>query len=300
MKGLNGPNIQIMTMVEKSFYHICTDGTKIDWLFKDDDDFIAGINRIGICVHITGTHLYSFVLMDNHVHFLIFGSLPECKHFINKYKQLTGRWIKQKYNLNGFVNKLPAQIIRLRSEEHILNVASYIDRNITRTSYPYLSSEYKWGSARYLFKDKHSVGGTKLSEYSKREQRVILNSHIELPLSWRVLSDGMLNPIDFVFYDKLEKLFKTPTRYNYFLAKKVEGVIDQELQNGRQTYIIDKELRPIVLNLSENIFGISDIRLLNIQNRLTLARKLRYEYYSTPKQISRMLGLPLDFLKGYI
>ena len=287
-------------MVEKSFYHVCTDGNKIAWLFKDDSDFIAGINRIGICVYITKIDLYSFVLMDNHVHFLVFGTLPECKDFINKYKQLTGKWIKNKYNLEGYANKLPAQIIRLKSEEYVLNVAAYIDRNITRTNYPYLSSEYNWGSSRYLFKNKETVAGMRLSEYSKREQRVILNSHIELPQSWRILSDGMLNPIDFVCYNKLEKIFKTPTRYNYFLAKKVEGDIDQELQNGRHTYILDKELRPIVLSLSENMFGISDIKLLNIQNRLTLARKLRYEYFSTPKQISRMLGLPLDFLKGYI
>ena len=98
----------------------------------------------------------------------------------------------------------------------------------------------------------------------------------------------------------MEKLFKTPTRYNYFLAKKVEGDIDQELQNGRQTYIIDKDLRPIVQTLAKRLFGEQDPKLLNIDSRLILARKLRYEYYSTPKQISRMLGLSLDILNGYI
>lgn len=293
-----GHNIQIM--VEKSFYHVCTDGNKIDWLFKDDNDFIAGINRIGICVYITKIDLYSFVLMDNHVHFLVFGTLPECKDFINKYKQLTGKWIKNKYNLEGYANKLPAQIIRLKSEEYVLNVAAYIDRNITRTSYPYLPSEYRWGSAPYLFRNRNIMVSSKLSDYSKRGQRLLLNSHIELPPSWRVFPDGMLNPIDFVCYDKMEKLFKTPTRYNYFLAKKVEGDIDQELQNGRQTYIIDKDLRPIVQTLAKRLFGEQDPKLLNIDSRLILARKLRYEYYSTPKQISRMLGLSLDILNGYI
>ena len=53
------------------FFHVCTDGTVLPWMFKDQQDFIAGINRIGICKIISGVYVFVFTLMDNHVHFLL-------------------------------------------------------------------------------------------------------------------------------------------------------------------------------------------------------------------------------------
>lgn len=36
---------------DQAFYHICTDGAFLDWMFQDDRDFIAGVNRCGICAY---------------------------------------------------------------------------------------------------------------------------------------------------------------------------------------------------------------------------------------------------------
>ena len=32
---------------EPGYFHICTDGNAVPWIFQDDEDFIAGVNRIG-------------------------------------------------------------------------------------------------------------------------------------------------------------------------------------------------------------------------------------------------------------
>ena len=60
---------------EHGFFHICTDGKAIPWIFQDDEDFIAGVNRIGICSIITGVDTVAYVLMDNHGHFIMYGSI---------------------------------------------------------------------------------------------------------------------------------------------------------------------------------------------------------------------------------
>ena len=57
------------------YFHICTDGRKLPWMFQDDDDFIAGINRIGLCYLKTGVIIIAYVLMDNHVHFVLYGTM---------------------------------------------------------------------------------------------------------------------------------------------------------------------------------------------------------------------------------
>jgi hypothetical protein len=87
-------------MERKGFYHICTDGNALSWMFKDDQDFVAGINRIGICKIISGVLVWAYTLMDNHVHLLLNGTLPMCKSFIDKYKLLTGKWISHKYKIS--------------------------------------------------------------------------------------------------------------------------------------------------------------------------------------------------------
>ena len=93
MKGLN----------YKGYFHVCTDGRSLPWMFQDEGDFIAGVNRIGICCHRTGAKVIAYVLMDNHVHFVLHGTMPECKEFITLYKQLTGTWIHIKYGMNDYL-----------------------------------------------------------------------------------------------------------------------------------------------------------------------------------------------------
>ena len=69
------------------YFHICTDGNAVPWIFQDDEDFIAGVNRIGICAIISKTETVAYTLMDNHGHFLMHGTLLACclKISLNKY-----------------------------------------------------------------------------------------------------------------------------------------------------------------------------------------------------------------------
>ncbi|MBR4087794.1 MAG: hypothetical protein IKK19_00635 [Bacteroidales bacterium] len=84
------------------------------------------------------------------------------------------------------------------------------------------------------------------------------------------------------------------------MSKKLEGDIDQFFTMGTRTFVQDKDLRLIVEKLAKEFYGESDIRLLSVNTRLLLARKLRYEYASTVKQISRMLHLDAELLKGFV
>ena len=66
------------------YFHICTDGRLLAWMFQDDKDFIAGMNRIAICHIKTMAIVLCFVLMDNHVHLLIYS---ENIHELSKVMQ---------------------------------------------------------------------------------------------------------------------------------------------------------------------------------------------------------------------
>lgn len=286
---------------DTGYYHICTDGASISWMFQDDSDFIAGINRIGICMLKTGVLVIAYVLMDNHVHFLLYGNMPQCKAFITLYKRLTGKWILTKYGISDYLKHLPTEIIRIETEERLLNTIAYIDRNSLIAGYSKLPGEYRWGSARYFFKEA-TVSETYnlISDMTRREQRSILGTRTIIPDNWMIDEKGMICPMSFLDIKTIEALFKSPLRYSYFLAKKQEGIIEQELEHAQKAFIPDKELRVIVKRIAKELYGSEDINELNVKSKLALARKLRYDYASTVKQIARILRLERSALIGYI
>ena len=290
MKGLNS----------KEYFHVCTDGRMLPWMFQDEGDFIAGVNRIGLCYMRTGVKVIAYVLMDNHVHFVLYGTMLKCKEFINLYKQLTGTWIYVKYSLNDYLRQLPANIILLDTEEKLLNTITYIDRNPVVAGYRYLPTEYPWGSARYVFKNFREENTKSLSTISRRDQRVLLSTRFTLPGEWRINNKGMLCPGSFLDVSVIESYFKTPIRYSYFLAKRLEGTIEQEIESSQKTFIPDIELREIVRKMILQDYGKNSVIDLDVSERLVIARTLRYRYASTLKQISRMVHLDRSALEGFI
>ena len=285
---------------QRGFYHVCTDGTVLPWMFQDEEDFIAGVNRIGICKVISEVQVWTYTLMDNHVHFLLYGTRTMCKLFIDKYKLLTGKWISQKYNQSKHIKELPASIIPLRTEEDVMETIAYMDRNSIVAGFRGLPSEYPWSSAQMLFREKRCCKERRLGEFSNNQLRGLLKTRVGLPDHWAVDDHGMLKPEYFVEWQKVEGLFKTPIRYIYFVSRKLEGKIDMALSNGQKTFIPDKDLRVITKELSLSTFNAEDVRKLDIRSRLVLAKMLRRDYASTPKQIGRMLNLNAELLKGFI
>ena len=121
-----------------------------------------------------------------------------------------------------------------------------------------------------------------------------------LPPDWRIDNKGMLCPDSFLDVSVIESYFKTPVRYSYFLAKKLEGTVDMEMGLSQKIFIPDIELREIVRKMIMQDYGKDSVTDLDVHDRLSVARKLRYRYASTLKQISRMVHLDRSALEGFI
>ena len=297
---------------EREFFHVCTNGNCISWMFQDEQDFIAGINRIGLCKLISGVDVIDFTLMDNHVHFLLYAYKHECEIFINRYKQLLSTWIKNKYDLNNHLKYLESKIILIPNRNALLELVAYIDRNPIVAGYRYLPGEYKWGAARFFFKEavseslKTSEFGkvsnyNKVSDYSKEQIAKILRTKTVIPSNWEINDAGMLNPKCFLNVSFVESMFQTPARYLYFISKKLEGQIDLSIGDSNQRkFIPDHEMRNIANQLATSLFNCNNVATLNFKSRITLAKKLKFEYAATTRQISRMLNLDADSLKAFV
>ena len=200
------------------------------------------------------------------------------------------------------IKELPTSIIPLRSDEDILETAAYIDRNSVMAGFKGLPSEYPWSSSYLMFRnDKLDIKSYRhLREFSENQLRELIKTRVSLPGDWRIDDSGMIDPACFTEFKKMESMFASPVRYLYFLSKKLEGKINLALEHGQKTFIPDKEMRPIAEKLALKHFGTEDIKELNVNARLTIARKLRYEYASTVKQIGRMVCLDPEMLKDFV
>ena len=275
-------------------------------MFQDDKDFVAGVNRIAICHLRTSAKVAAYVLMDNHVHFVLRGTMLQSKAFIYLYKKLTGMWISQRYGVRGYLESLPVEIISIDSEESLLNTIAYLDRNPVMAGYRYMCGEYLWGSARFMFRDPACESDEEgnlwreLSSLSERDRRHLLNTRMILPGNWKINDRGMLHPLCFLEISIAESYYKTPLRYMYFLAKKLEGVVENEFRYAQKPFIPDKELRLIVSQISLEQFSVDNVVNLNVNERLIIARRLRYDYAASLKQISRMVRLDVSALEGFL
>ena len=76
--------------------------------------------------------------------------------------------------------------------------------------------------------------------------------------------------------------------------------MEQEIESSQKTFIPDIELREIVRKMILQDYGKESIADLDVNARLSVARKLRYNYASTLKQISRMVHLDRSALEGFV
>ena len=287
---------------ETGFFHICTDGHSLPWMFKDKEDFIAGVNRVGICKHLTDVDVVCFVLMDNHVHLVVYATKEKCKRFINVLKRHTGKWIRTKYGVEDYLKGLSVEIIPINDHETLLNTIAYIDRNSLVAGYQRLPMEYPWGTSRYMFKDSVDLAvedSVAIGGFTVRGIRDLLKTRVRLPEYWRVNSDGMILPTSYIDIGRLEKLFKSVNAYLYFLSKKLEGRIELEMENGRKMFIPDKELRLVVEKMTREMFGCA-VDDLDVDSKLRIAKRLKSEYLSSIKQVSRMVQIKEELLEGFV
>ena len=68
-----------------NYWHFYTDGKSVEFFFPDDDSFRAGMELTSRLSAEFEVLILAFVLMDTHIHFILYGDLSECQRFMHKY-----------------------------------------------------------------------------------------------------------------------------------------------------------------------------------------------------------------------
>lgn len=285
-------------MEKPHFFHFATDGLKDDILFASASEFIAGTNRIAICLLRLGpdhpVQVICFVLMDNHVHFILYGLEEDCMLFMEHFKLSTELWLHHHGRENGPGKRWQVGHWLIPDKERLRNTIAYIHRNPMAAGMAYTPSGYRWSSASLPFADTTFVTsfGKRVGSLSRNDQKRLFCSKTQVPGDWILLPGGMIWPGEFVKYQQMERQFNSAQDYQFLLNKRVEDDVNLEM---RSAYISlpDGEIAARCHAMAEQLYGERNITHLKVQQRLSLARLLWKETGASAKQIARIVHLKL-------
>ena len=304
--GINAPFVKGQVIAVRNCWHFSTDGNLVDFLFKDEEDFIAGMNRIYVLSRKYRIAILAFVLMDTHVHFIIWGDIRECEKFVHEYLRLTSMYLARKYGDRHKLEHLLPDYQVIDNDRYLKTAICYVLKNPPVGGIAFNALEYPWSSAPLYFKRKgywSSYNFDSVVTYSDSlnfmEIRDFLKCRIVPEEKFRFIG-RIVFPEEYVAVETVERLFKTHKGFNFFMCISKESDVESVGGSISRLSIPNSELHQHKQELCKARFGTDSIRKLSTDQRLSIAKTLRAQYNCSPKQTAKVCGLIYDEVKAML
>ena len=281
------------------YYHCATKGFDHSILFADIREFIAGMNRIGICrAHLKNVIVIAFCLMDNHVHFIFYGTRDDCLKWMALYHRLTMIWQSKHRESNPVDEDWECDAWQIYDSEDLKEKIAYVLRNPTVARMGFVPGGYRWSSAALVFADTsvQTTGARKIGSLSIYESRKLFETRTILPEEWIVLPDNMIWPGSYTDFSRVEKLFGHPRAFLFSLNQNVEADINQEMYQGNLS-LPDSDVIQMAREQSVKLFGTDVVNSLDLTSRIQLCKVVKKQSGTNLKQLARIVQVPLAELK---
>ena len=105
--GIGVQFIKGETIAVRNCWHFSTDGNAVGTMFYDAADFKDAMNRIAVVTALYNVVILAFVLMDTHVHFVLYGEFDECNRFMHDFIKRTSMSISFRHGERKTMLNLP-------------------------------------------------------------------------------------------------------------------------------------------------------------------------------------------------
>lgn len=264
--------------------------------FKDDEDFKAGMNYVAVMASKGKAFVLCFVLMSNHVHFVLgCESREEARNFITGFKQLYARYFYNKYGVRKFLRRNEVDIRELFIEDESLHRGiAYTAMNPVAANICMHASQYAWGSGSCYFRTDPTTG-TRIGILSARKQQKLLRSYSVINQDYLLGSSGYVLPDSYVCKDFVQNLFCSPGRFNYFLNSSSKVRTRFESEKNLVPTFRDQVVVSMIPEICRTLF---QKRREELQDREKgrLIYELNHRFNCDPKQIARLTGYDYSYI----
>ncbi|MCQ2153913.1 MAG: hypothetical protein MJY44_05025 [Bacteroidales bacterium] len=272
-------------------FHVCTQ-ENIPLLFRNGPEFKAAMNVVALaCLFLPKVKLFTFCIMDNHLHFLAAGE--------HETVLLFARTIIRRLAMHPLLKDSRGDILRMKPKLHkieslanIRNVIAYIHRNGPLVNSNETVFSYEWGAGRFFFNREVKARFRESGRLAKQaEKRALTKSHYLDRHENVYVLDGYISPMCYCSIQEAEHFFTDARQYFYKVSKNIESQKDVATLIGEQIYYSDYDLNDIVLSACKRKYGVRIPAELNSESKIDLAKMLHYDYNASKKQITRLLKI---------
>lgn len=261
-------------------------------IFTDSSLFKSGMSLFAFAWQsFPDIRILSFVLMSNHIHVCCCGEESRVRAFFAQYKKYLlkhFRFMERNDSLSGF----ECHLRRLDSLRDVRNVIVYDNRNPIVVNPAYTPFSYPWGAGSAYFNHEAKLRYAQCSrKITTREARAITHSReADTGTRLRILDD-YVSPLSFCSIKIGESLFRSARDYFHLLGRNMESDRKIAMEIGERAYYDDQDLYDAVMHVCRKQYGKPNASLLSVEEKLDLARHMKYQYNASNKQIQRILKL---------
>ncbi len=280
------------------FWHYCTPGQLNESVNITEDDFRFSINNLALSAAEAGVHIVTDAHMSNHLHVLVGCKREQCFIMEEAYLYRAGKHLDaqgRRVSLDRFRCPDPIAVTDLNM---MRNEIVYINRNGFVVDPRHTPFSYPWSGGRVYFNKQDSIEGAvpfnALTYRAKR--RISLRSEPVVPDGY-LYKDGLILPCSYLKYRLGESLFRDAHHYFSLLSKNVESFSLIAKRLGDQVVVTDEEMFNLLGSIARKDFNLSQASLLPPQEKIKLAKMMRYDYNASDSQIQRLLKLDLNVVR---
>ena len=284
----------------RKYFLVTTEHLEEDLWFREDEDFVTGMNYVAIqAALMPRVIILVFILMSNHVHFVLYGTREGVESFVNGFKGRYSLYMHRKYGVKEFLrrNKLDIKEISKDEAEALERVFAYVQMNCVAANICLYPSQYPWGTGNAFFKAGVISGEAhkyrRVEDISGRELVRLLHSKdaLKLPDKWLLSDVGFVLPESYVDVKHVEAVFRTPKRMQYFLSSSSKARKRLEAEDVNMPAFRDQVILGAMPDLLQSLFQKSTFGALSAQEQAETLRQLRFRFSAGVHQAARVCGI---------
>ena len=279
---------------ENRIWLVTTDHLEDGVWFREEQDFKVGMNYVAVLAASSPVAILAFILMSNHVHFVLLGRKEDAEAFINELKRRYSKYLQYKYGSEKALkaNSVDVKLISF-GEESAERAIAYVQMNCVAANICLQPTQYPWGTGNLFFNATHPKG-VRLDSLSERARFRLLHTRAKLPGHWIVGEGGYILPSSYVKIDYVERIFRNPKRMDYFLRNSSKAKLRLESKDDALPSFKDEVVLAALPELCRTLFSKLSFKELSDAQKTEVLRQLRFRFSSNIHQLDRVVGLSYD------
>lgn len=282
---------------EGPFWHLYTDGTKMQNIFNSDEDFEFGLNLLAVskCRN-PEVKIIAFELMKNHLHMVLSGKADGCMKMFYDYKRRLRRVFRQSGRIVDW-RTFDADLIHIDNLKSLRNEIIYVHRNAFVAHALYTPYNYPWGSGVAYFNPMfNEIPTTDFNRMTYDDRRAYAHVRDIRGLDRLKFQGSRVYIPSFCNINLGESLFNDPRSYFNALTRNAEAFSEIATRLKDSIFLTDDEMFAAALRYAVQEFNIKQLALLNPEQKIHLAKELHFRYKASNQQLRRILKLEIALL----